>query len=281
MRGSMPVAPAQRLWHPLVYHGVPRMTFAIGCDIGGTFTDLVMIDDATGRIEVEKVLTTPSDPSLAIERGLQTFNDRIAHSVAQAAVLVHGTTLVINAVLERKGAVTGLITTRGFRDVVEIATEKRYDGNDLQLDLPEPLVPRPLRFEADERTHASGVILKELDEASVVEAARKLLAHGAKSIAVCLINSFANPEHEKRIGAILEKAAPSVPVTLSHEVIRELKEYERTTTTVVNAYAKPIVSRYLAMLEKRLGQLQFAGDLLLMQSSGGINSAEHSRRFPV
>ncbi|MGE0751432.1 MAG: hydantoinase B/oxoprolinase family protein [Variibacter sp.] len=257
------------------------MNFAVGCDIGGTFTDLVMIDDATGRIEVEKVLTTPSDPSLAIERGLQTFNDRVANCVAQAAVLVHGTTLVINAVLERKGAVTGLITTRGFRDVVEIATEKRYDGNDLQLDLPEPLVPRPLRLEADERTHASGVILKELDEASVAEAARKLLAQGAKSIAVCLINSFANPEHEKRIGAILEKAAPSVPVTLSHEVIRELKEYERTTTTVVNAYARPIVSRYLAMLEKRLGQLQFAGDLLLMQSSGGINSAEHARRFPV
>jgi len=120
---------------------------SLGSDIGGTFTDLVVIDDATGKIDIEKVLTTPSDPSLAIERGLQAFDDRIGSCVAQASLLVHGTTLVINAVLERKGAVTGLITTRGFRDVIEIATEKRYDGNDLQLDLPEPLVPRPLRLE--------------------------------------------------------------------------------------------------------------------------------------
>jgi len=254
---------------------------SLGCDIGGTFTDLVVIDDATGKVDIEKVLTTPSDPSLAIERGLQAFDDRIKDCVAQASLLVHGTTLVINAVLERKGAVTGLITTRGFRDVIEIATEKRYDGNDLQLDLPEPLVPRPLRLEADERTHASGVVLKELDEQSVIEAAETLLAKGAKSIAVCLINSFANPAHEKRIGEILAKVAPSVPVTLSHEVMRELREYERATTTTVNAYAKPVVSHYLAMLEKRLERLKFAGDLLLMQSSGGINSAKHARNFPV
>jgi len=257
------------------------MTISIGCDIGGTFTDLVMINDETGAIEVEKVLTTPSDPSLGIERGLQTFNDRIENCISQASLLVHGTTLVINAVLERKGAVTGLITTRGFRDVVEIATEKRYDGNDLQIDLPEPLVPRPLRLEVDERMHASGVVLTEVDEKSVVRAAETLLARGAKSIAVCLINSFANPEHEKRIGEILARIAPSTPVTLSHEVMRELKEYERATTTIVNAYAKPIVSRYLAMLEKRLDRLKFSGSLLMMQSSGGINSADHARRFPV
>lgn len=254
---------------------------SLGSDIGGTFTDLVIIDDATGKIDIEKVLTTPSDPSLAIERGLQTLDDRIKNCIAEASLLVHGTTLVINAVLERKGAVTGLITTRGFRDVIEIGTEKRYDGNDLQLDLPEPLVPRPLRLEADERMHASGVVLKGLDEQSVVKAVETLLAKGAKSIAVCLINSFANPLHEKRIGEILARVAPSIPVTLSHEVMRELKEYERATTTTVNAYAKPVVSRYLAMLEKRLEGLKFAGDLLLMQSSGGINSAEHARNFPV
>ncbi|MBV9066809.1 MAG: hydantoinase B/oxoprolinase family protein [Methylobacteriaceae bacterium] len=254
---------------------------SLGSDIGGTFTDLVVIDEATGKIDIEKVLTTPSDPSLAIERGLQGFDDRVKDCVAQASLLVHGTTLVINAVLERKGAVTGLITTRGFRDVIEIATEKRYDGNDLQLDLPAPLVPRPLRVEADERMHASGVVLKELDESSVIKAAETLLAKGAKSIAVCLINSFANPAHEKRVGEILEEVAPGVPVTLSHEVMRELKEYERATTTTVNAYAKPVVSRYLAMLEKRLERLKFSGDLLLMQSSGGINSAEHARNYPV
>ena len=253
----------------------------LGSDIGGTFTDLVMIDDATGKIDIEKVLTTPSDPSLAIERGLQAFAERNKGCLAKAALLVHGTTLVINAVLERKGAVTGLITTHGFRDVIEIATEKRYDGNDLQLDLPEPLVPRPLRFEVDERIHASGAILRQLDERSVIEATELMLARGVKSIAVCLINSFANPAHEKRIGEILAKVAPAIPVTLSHEVMRELKEYERATTTTVNAYAKPVVSHYVAMLEDRLGRLKFSGDLLLMQSSGGINSAAHARNFPV
>src|ERR1700748_1745580 len=179
--------------YPLVYHGVPRTMISLGSDIGGTFTDLVVIDDATGKIDIEKVLTTPADPSLAIERGLQAFDDRIKGCIEQASLLVHGTTLVINAVLERKGAVTGLITTRGFRDVIEIATEKRYDGNDLQLDLPDPLVPPPLRLEADEGMHASGVILKQLDEPSVIKAVDTLLAKGAKSIAVCLINSFANP----------------------------------------------------------------------------------------
>ncbi|MCC7348444.1 MAG: hydantoinase B/oxoprolinase family protein, partial [Variibacter sp.] len=257
------------------------MTVGIGCDIGGTFTDLVMLDERSGRIEVEKVLTSPADPSLAIERGLLSLEDRVAGCLAAADALVHGTTLVINAVLERKGAVTGLITTRGFRDVMEIATEKRYDGTDLQIELPEPLVSRPMRLEVDERMHASGAVLTELDEASVADAARKLLAQGAKSIAVCLINSFANPAHEKRIAEILARVAPSIPVTLSHEVLRELKEYERSTTTAVNAYAKPVVSRYLAMLEQRLARLKFTGDLLLMQSSGGINSAENARRFPV
>lgn len=257
------------------------MTVGIGCDIGGTFTDLVVIDETTGRIEVEKVLTTPSDPSLGVERGLQSLDDRAAGCVAAAAALVHGTTLVINAVLERKGAPTGLITTRGFRDVMEIATEKRYDGNDLQIELPEPLVPRPMRLEVDERMHVSGAVLRQLDEKSVTDAARALLAKGAKSIAVCLLNSFANPDHERRIGEILGRIAPGVPVTLSHEVLRELKEYERATTTAVNAYAKPIVSRYLAMLEQRLERLKFSGDLLLMQSSGGINSAENARKFPV
>ncbi len=257
------------------------MGIGIGCDIGGTFTDLLMIDEVGGKVFVDKVLTTPSDPSLAIESGLRGLENQAPGSIRQALALVHGTTLVINAVIERKGALTGLITTRGFRDVLEIGREKRYDGNDLQITFPEPLVPRPLRLEVDERIHTTGKVLTPLDERSVEEAMSALVAKGVQSIAVCLLNSFANPEHERRIGEIAARVAPEIPVTLSHEVLRELKEYERSTTTVVNAYAKPTVASYLKMLDQRLGDLGYKGELLLMQSSGGLNSSEMARRFPV
>ena len=135
------------------------MSIGIGCDIGGTFTDLLMIDESTGTAYVEKVLTTPGDPSQAIETGLRSLEGMLPGALTEAAMLVHGTTLVINAVIERKGALTGLITTRGFRDVLEIGREKRYDGNDLQIRFPDPLVPRPLRLEVDERVHTSGSTL--------------------------------------------------------------------------------------------------------------------------
>ena len=257
------------------------MGIGIGCDIGGTFTDLLMIDEASGKVFVDKVLTTPADPSLAIETGLLGLERQSPGALAQALTLVHGTTLVINAVIERKGARTGLLTTRGFRDVLEIGREKRYDGNDLQITFPDPLVPRPLRLEVEERVHTSGEVLVPLDEASVEKALRLLLERGAQSIAVCLLNSFANAAHEKRIGEIAARVAPGIPVTLSHEVLRELKEYERSTTSVVNAYAKPVVEKYLQKLDQRLAQIGFKGELLLMQSSGGLNSSEMARRFPV
>jgi 5-oxoprolinase (ATP-hydrolysing) len=257
------------------------MGIGIGCDIGGTFTDLLMIDEFTGRVFVDKILTTPADPSLAIETGLRGLEKQSPGSIPAALALVHGTTLVINAVIERKGAVTGLITTRGFRDVLEIGREKRYDGNDLQITFPEPLVARPMRLEVDERILTTGRVLTPLDERSVEVALKSLVAQGVQSIAVCLINSFANPAHEQRIGEIAARVAPGIPITLSHEVLRELKEYERTTTAAVNAYAKPVVERYLKKLDERLGAIGYKGELLLMQSSGGLNSSAMARRFPV
>ena len=257
------------------------MAVAIGCDIGGTFTDLLMIDEQSGNVFVDKVLTTPADPSLAIESGLLGLERQSAGAIRTAAALIHGTTLVINAVIERKGAVTGLITTEGFRDVLEIGREKRYDGNDLHITFPDPLVPRPLRVEVKERVHASGRILAPLDEQSVATAVSTLVGRGAQSIAVCLINAYANPDHEERIGQIARQVAPKVPVTLSHQVLRELKEYERTSTTVVNAYAKPTVASHLETLDRRLGRIGFTGELMLMQSSGGLNSSEAARNFPV
>lgn len=257
------------------------MSIGIGCDIGGTFTDLLMIDESTGTAYVEKVLTTPDDPSHAIETGLRSLEGMLPGAIREAAMLVHGTTLVINAVIERKGALTGLITTRGFRDVLEIGREKRYDGNDLQIRFPEPLIARPLRLEVDERIHTSGKVLAALDEASVEAAVRLLLERGVRSIAVCLLNSYANPAHELRIGEIAARVAPNVPVTLSHQVLRELKEYERTATSVVNAYTRPVVDKYLQRLDGRLREVGFEGEFLMMQSSGGLNSARMARQFPV
>jgi N-methylhydantoinase A len=253
----------------------------VGSDIGGTFTDFVQVDESTGNIDVYKCLTTPKDPSLAIDEGVRALSGRHGRTARAIQAMVHGTTLVINAVIERKGARTGLITTKGFRDVLEIGREKRFDAYDLQIEFPAPLVPRRLRMEVAERLHATGAVLEPLDEASVREAVATLLANDCESIAVCLIHSYANPAHERRIAEIVGEMAPQVSVTLSSDVLPEMKEYERTSTTVLNAYAKPITSRYLTRLEERVKAQGFAGELLMMQSSGGINSVAFAREFPV
>ncbi|MBC5767858.1 hydantoinase/oxoprolinase family protein [Ramlibacter albus] len=253
----------------------------VGSDIGGTFTDFVQVDEGTGRIEVYKTLTTPSDPSLAIDQGVRELAQRAGSTAKRIDAMVHGTTLVINAVIERKGARTGLITTRGFRDVLEIGREKRFDAYDLQIEFPAPLVPRRLRLEVDERMHASGEVLQPLDEASVHSAVQALIDADCESIAVCLLHSYANPAHERRVAQIVAEMAPQVAVTISSEVLPEMKEYERTSTTTLNAYAKPVTSRYLTKLEERVRAQGFAGGLLMMQSSGGINSVDFARQFPV
>lgn len=253
----------------------------VGSDIGGTFTDFVRVDESNGRIDVYKCLTTPADPSVAIEEGVRELTQRYEGAAKTIQAMVHGTTLVINAVIERKGARTGLITTRGFRDVLEIGREKRFDAYDLQIEFPAPLVPRHLRLEVAERIHASGTVLEPLDEDSVREAVRTLTASGCESIAVCLIHSYANPKHEQRVAEIITEMAPQVSVTISSDVLPEMKEYERTSTTALNAYAKPVTSRYLTRLEERVRAQGFDGELLMMQSSGGINSVAYARQFPV
>ena len=253
----------------------------LGSDIGGTFTDFVEVDESNGRIGVYKCLTTPGDPSQAIEAGVKELSARRGTDASALDVLVHGTTLVINAVIERKGAKTGLLTTRGFRDVLEIGREKRFDAYDLQIQFPEPLVPRYLRLEVDERLHASGVVIRALDEQSAREAIGALLKEGCESIAVCLLHAYRNPVHERRLRDLILLLAPDLPVTLSSDVLPEIKEYERTTTTVLNAYTKPVTSRYLGRLEKRMEALNFKGELLMMLSSGGINSVAFAREFPV
>lgn len=253
----------------------------IGSDIGGTFTDFVEIDERSGRFDVYKTLTTPDDPSRAVDDGVIELTSRQGQSPRAVDVMVHGTTLVINAVIERKGSKTGLITTKGFRDVLEIGREKRFDAYDLQIEFPQPLVPRYLRLEVDERIHASGQVLKALDETQVREVVSELLSQGCASIAVCLINSYAHPLHERRVREIIHEMAPDCAVSLSSEVLPEMKEFERASTTVINAYSKPVTAQYLSRLQKRLEGAGFGGELLLMQSSGGINSVDFAREFPV
>ena len=253
----------------------------LGSDIGGTFTDFVEVDETTGKVEVYKCLTTPDDPSRAIGEGVREIASRQGRTAAATDAMIHGTTLVINAVIERKGARTGLITTRGFRDVLEIGREKRFDAYDLQISFPAPLVPRHMRMEVDERMHASGAVLTALNECSVRGAVAALIEQGCESYAVCLLHSYRNPAHERRVREIIQEMAPGIPVTLSSDVLPELKEFERTTTTTINAYAKPVTVRYLTKLEQRLRDQGFAGEIMMMQSSGGINSLAFAREFPV
>jgi N-methylhydantoinase A len=256
-------------------------SFRVGVDIGGTFTDLILIDDATGDLTVGKVLTTPDDPSRAVAEVLSEALIRANAPPDQVQHVIHGTTLVTNAVIERKGARTALLTTRGFRDAYEIAREHRYDLYDLFLEMPAPLVPRHLRLEIDERIYADGTVARAPDERAVAALVAELRDKGIEAIAICFLHSYANPEHEQLVGAIVGEIAPGVRVSLSSEVVPEIREYERTSTTVVNVYVQALVEDYLAELVQRLKALNIGGELFMMLSSGGISTVETASRFPL
>ncbi|HEY1372748.1 MAG TPA: hydantoinase/oxoprolinase family protein [Candidatus Binatia bacterium] len=254
--------------------------YRVGVDIGGTFTDLLLIG-ADGRAVIGKTLTTPADPSLAVETAL---GRALAEGPAQSGergTLVHGTTLVTNAIIERKGAPTALLTTAGFRDALEIGREQRYELYDLNLEFPKPLVPRHLRFDVPERTAADGSILHPLDEKFVRRLAAELRDKGIKAIGVCYLHSFRNPAHERRTAEIIKEVAPQIRVSLSSEVVAEIREYQRTSTTVANVYVQERVADYLSELKRRLDAISFQGSFFVMLSSGGIATAETASRFPV
>jgi N-methylhydantoinase A len=248
----------------------------IAIDIGGTFTDLAALDEL-GRIHRSKSLTTPDD----LARGIQDCLNAAKIDVASATFFVHGSTVTINAVLERTGARTGLITTQGFRDVYEIGRGNRPEGYNLFFKRPVPLVPRDLRLEVDERLYATGEVLRPLDERSATKTIAELKAAAVESVAVCLLHAYANPVHERRLGELLRREFPDAYVSLSHEILREFREYERTSTTVLNSYVGPLVSRYLVSLEKMLAHSGFRGTFRVMQSNGGVMSAETAKKMPV
>jgi N-methylhydantoinase A len=253
----------------------------LGVDIGGTFTDLVLVDDTTGALRVGKVLTTPKDPAHAVEHGIQALLGDAGIAPSAIGAVVHGTTLATNALIERKGARTGLLTTRGFRDALEIRREGRYDMYDLFIDPPAPLVPRHLRREVSERLLADGSVAQPLDEGRARAAIAGLLADGVEALAVCLLHAYVNPVHERRLVELVREVAPSLPVSCSSDVVPEIREYERTSTTVANVYVVPVMARYLEDLERRLHDLGIPGQLYVMQSSGGVALPRDARRAPI
>ncbi len=253
----------------------------IGIDIGGTFTDLVLIDDATGAVLVGKSLTTPADPAEGFLQVLSEALARAGRPLTQARTIVHGTTLVTNALIERSGARTALLATRGHRDLVEIGREQRFDLYDLNLHRPTPLAPRWLRFDVPERILADGAVREPLDVPFVEGLAAELVAHGVSAVAVCFLNSYLNPIHEQQAAAAIRRAAPGLRVTLSFEVAPEIREYERATTALANAYVQARLEDYLRALEAELETAGFRGSFLMMQSAGGLAAPETAARFPV
>ena len=257
------------------------MRARLGVDIGGTFTDLVVIDEATGTARVGKVLTTTKDPAHGVEEGIHALLDEAGVRSDAVRAVVHGTTLATNALIERKGAKTALLTTEGFRDALEIRREGRYDMYDLFIDPPPPLVPRHLRREVPERLLADGSILKTLDEAAARRALAELAREGVEALAICLLHAYVNPTHERRLSEIAREVSPGLSVSCSSEVVPEIREYERASTTCANVYVAPLMARYLEDLERRLAALGIDGQLYIMQSSGGTALPPLARRLPV
>src|SRR5437773_1317193 len=254
--------------------------FRVGVDIGGTFTDIVLLD-ADGRIHTKKVSSSVDDYARAIVEGLDEVFRETGLAGRDFSEVLHGTTVASNAILELKGARTGLITTKGFRDVLEIRRIRMPKLYDLSWEKPVTLVERYLRMEVDERVDAQGQVLKALDSIEVERVLDRLLASGIEALAVCLINSYANPAHEAQIAEIVRRKAPDLTLSVSAEVLPEIREYERTSTTVINAYVMPIVRRYLRTLRTGLDTIGAKAPLLIMQSNGGLMTDDAAAAKPV
>ena len=255
--------------------------YRIGFDIGGTFTDFILLDGERSEIRLHKCLTTPADPSVGALEGLGEIIAAAGLHMSDIGEIVHGTTLVTNALIERKGAKLGLITTAGFRDILEMGTEQRYDIYDLFLQYPAPLVPRRRRLEVTERMDRDGLTVTELDIEGVRAAARQLVADGVEAIAVGFLHAYRNPAHERAAGQAIRALFPDIAVSLSSDVVAELWEYQRIATTCANAFVQPLMDRYVKRLERELWQRGFRGALYLMHSAGGLVSPETARAFPI
>lgn len=256
------------------------MNLSIGIDIGGTFTDVVILDQ-DGERYYGKALTTYDDPAKGVFQGVGDALAQAGRTMSDAVSIIHGTTLVTNALIERKGAQTALITTKGFRDSTEIGTESRYDLFDLSIEKPEPLVPRRFRYGVEERVLVDGSVAIPLREEDVRAAVKDIVAKGNTATAVCLLHSYTNPVHERRIRDIIAEMAPSLRVSISSEVSPEIREYPRASTTIANVYVQGLVEKYLQHLQGGLNKIGFKGELLIMLSSGGTSTVETVSRLPI
>jgi len=254
---------------------------SLGIDIGGTFTDLVILDPADGRAAIWKESTTPDDPSRGCVTGLRKLLARSGIATGSIGRVVHATTLFTNALIERKGAPTGLLTTAGFADVLEIARERKYELYDLFLEMPQPLVPRPWRREARERLAPDGSVEVPLDVGAALAEVEALVAGGVTSLAICFLHSYANPAHERLAAEAIAARFPHLSLSLSCDIAPEIREYPRAVTTAANAYVRPIAETYLDTLEAALKRAGIPGSLFLMLSNGGLTHVAEAKRAPV
>ncbi|MGB1147004.1 MAG: hydantoinase/oxoprolinase N-terminal domain-containing protein, partial [Alphaproteobacteria bacterium] len=255
------------------------MDFRLGVDIGGTFTDVVL-ETPEGLVST-KVLTTYAAPENAIIEDMNRVCEQAGVPTSKIEQIIHGTTLATNALIERRGAKTALITTQGFRDVIEMRTESRFEQYDLNLVLPDPLLPRHQRLTVEERIDARGEVLVPLNRADVVALAEQVREAGYESVAVGLLHSYLNDSHERMIGEVFAEMLPDVALSLSCEVSPQMREYERFNTVVANAYIKPLMKSYLGRLAGRLKEQGADCPIFLMHSGGGIISLENAADFPV
>jgi N-methylhydantoinase A len=252
------------------------MSTTLGVDVGGTFTDFFLVDDASGETLAHKVASTPDDPSRAILQGLRALAPR-----GGLAFLAHGTTVATNALIQRRGGQVALVTTAGFKDLLEIGRQTRPKIYDLKADHPEPLVPRERRFEVAERVGPAGEVIRPLSDADIKRVTMDVQASGPESVAVCFLFSFLNPEHERRMGEALRAALPGVDVSLSCEVQPEFREYERLSTTVLNAFLQPVAGRYIARLKAAVDEHTPGARIGICQSSGGLMSVDRAAEMPI
>jgi N-methylhydantoinase A/oxoprolinase/acetone carboxylase beta subunit len=257
------------------------MSYRLGFDIGGTFTDLALLDSEGGQLAVFKVLTTPDNPARGALAGVKNFLDKVGLTHAELHYVVHATTLVANTLIEHKGALVGLITTQGFRDILEIRTEQRYDIYDLFLHYPPPLSPRYLRRGVGERVDRAGRVIREIDLEEIKSVIDDFKAQGVQAIAVCFLHAFRNPTNERNAAEIIQSEWPEVPVSLSSTVAPEIREYERVSTTAANAYVQPLLTRYLRALYDQLREDGFKGAFYPMLSSGSVAPLSAAIEQPV
>ena len=256
-------------------------SYRVGIDVGGTFTDLYLLDEKGGSVVRHKLPSTPDNPYEAPIKGIEEILAMAGAAPADVRFVGLGTTVATNALLERKGARTGLITTKGFRDLLEIARQKRPHVYDMFVRKPDALVPRRSRLEVDERVAADGTVLRELDETGMVEVLEQLLSQGVESVAVCFLNSYANPTHERRAREIIERHWPDGFVSVSEDLLPEFREYERLSTTVINAYLMPRMKRYLERFSQEVLHLGFPDQPFIMNSGGGVVSPALASQRPI